>query len=66
MDIDMNALRSLVNEREIPLEVVQEAIDYCIHNEPLLRQERDEELAEIRARGLDKPPLVPPWYKPDS
>jgi uncharacterized protein (DUF433 family) len=50
----------------LPLEAVLEAIDYCIHNEPLLRQERDEELVWIRARGLDKPPLVPPDYKPAS
>src|SRR3954447_25610937 len=56
----------VADDYEIPLEVVLEAIDYGLHNEPLLRQERDEELAEIRARGLDKPPLVPPWYKPDS
>ena len=29
-------------------------------------EERDRELAHIRALGLDKPPLVPPWYKPES
>jgi uncharacterized protein (DUF433 family) len=50
----------------LPLEAVLEAIDYCIHNEALLRQERDRELAWIRASGLDKPPLVPPDYQPES
>src|ERR1700730_8174187 len=50
----------------LPLEAVLEAIDYCINNEPLLREERDRESALIRANGLDKPPLVPPDYKPES
>jgi uncharacterized protein (DUF433 family) len=56
----------VANGYNLPLEAVLEAIHYCINNEPLLRQERDQELAWIRARGLDKPPLVPPDYKPES
>ena len=63
---DPRTPEQVAEDYEIPLEAVQEAIDYCIHNEPLLREERDQELAEIRARGLDKPPLVPPDYKPES
>ncbi|MBI1914742.1 MAG: hypothetical protein HYS12_08400 [Planctomycetes bacterium] len=51
---------------DVPLEAVLEAVDYCIHNEDFLRQERDREEEEIRALGLDKPPLVPPDYKPES
>ena len=42
-----------------PLAAVHEAIHYCLHNEELLRQERETVLADIRARGLDKPPYVP-------
>src|SRR5262245_34270981 len=63
---DPRTPEQVAEDYEIPLEAVQEAIDYCLYNEPMLREERDRELAEIRARGLDKPPLVPPWYKPDS
>jgi hypothetical protein len=49
----------------VPVEAVHEAIDYCVHNEPLLRQERERELARIKAAGRDKPPYVPPDYKPE-
>ena len=43
----------------VPLAAVHEAVHYCLHNEELLRQEREAILADIRARGLDKPPYVP-------
>jgi hypothetical protein len=44
---------------EIPLAAVHEAVHYCLHNEELLRQEREAVLADMRSRGLDKPPYVP-------
>lgn len=44
---------------DVPLEAVQESIHYCLYNEPLLRQEREAVLSNLRARGLDKPPFVP-------
>src|SRR5690242_8911781 len=50
---------------EIPVEAVHEAIHYCIHNEALLRQEFEEGLADMRARGLDRPPFVPADRKRD-
>ena len=50
----------------LPLEAVREAIDYCLHNEDVLQEDRDRELAMIRSLGLDKPPLVPPDFKPES
>jgi uncharacterized protein (DUF433 family) len=56
----------VAHDFEVPLEAVREAIQYCVENEGLLRQERDRELEEIRADGLDKPPLVPPDYRPES
>ena len=43
----------------VPLAAVHEAVHYCLHNEELLRQEREAVLADIRARGLDKPPYIP-------
>ena len=43
----------------VPLAAVHEAIHYCLHHEELLRQEREAVLADIRARGVDKPPYVP-------
>jgi uncharacterized protein (DUF433 family) len=50
----------------VPLEAVYEAIDYCIHNEDLLRQELEQGLADMRARGLDKPPLLPAGQAPGT
>ena len=56
----------VARDYELPVEAVLEAIHYCTHHEDLLRQEREEELADIRARGLDKPPYAPPGYKPEA
>jgi len=39
---------------DLPLEAVQEAIQYCIDNADLLRREREEDLADLRRRGLDQ------------
>lgn len=50
----------------VPLEAVYEAIHYCRHHEELLRQEREAVLADIHARGLDKPPYVPTAGTPDA
>src|SRR5712691_441976 len=43
----------------VPLAAVHEAVHYGLHNEELLRQEREAVLADMRDRGLDKPPYVP-------
>jgi hypothetical protein len=45
-------LRPIVFRYDVPVDAVLEAIDYCTHNEELLRQEREEDLADLRTRGL--------------
>jgi uncharacterized protein (DUF433 family) len=40
----------------VPLEAVREALDYVARNLPLIEAGRDREAADIRARGLDRPP----------
>ena len=35
-----------------------EAIEYCIHNAEVLRQDYGSEVEDLRARGLDAPPPV--------
>src|SRR6187549_2644888 len=40
---------------QVPVEMVQEALDYVARNLPLIEQERDREAANVRARGLDRP-----------
>ncbi len=39
----------------VALEAVHEALDYVARNRLLIEQERDEEAADVRARGLDRP-----------
>src|SRR5437764_12597897 len=56
----------VAREYNIPVEAVQEAIDYCIRNKDLLDAERAAEAASIKARGLDKWPYAPKAYKPDA
>ncbi len=55
----------VAEDYEVPVEAVYEAIQYCTQHEELLRQEREEELASVRALGLDKPPHAPPDYQPE-
>lgn len=43
-------------EYGVPLEAVREALDYAAANLPLIASERDHEAADVRARGLDRPP----------
>ena len=40
---------------QVPLEAVHEALDYVARNRDLIKQQRDREAADIRARGLDRP-----------
>jgi hypothetical protein len=56
----------VAEDLDIPVEAVHEAIHYCTHNEELLRQEREEDWAEMKQRGLDKPPHVPSHFTPES
>jgi hypothetical protein len=45
---DARTPQQVAEDLELPLEAVLESIDYCVHNQELLRQEREEELARIR------------------
>jgi uncharacterized protein (DUF433 family) len=56
----------VARDYDLPVEVVLEAIDYSIRNKDLLDAERAREQANIKARGLDKPPYVPADYRPDQ
>jgi uncharacterized protein (DUF433 family) len=40
---------------DVPLVVVREALDYVANNLPLIEAERDDEAADVRALGLDRP-----------
>jgi uncharacterized protein (DUF433 family) len=54
----------VAEDYDLPLEAVLDAISYCQHNEPVLRADRDRELANMLAdeaiRPSPKPPDAPP------
>ncbi len=49
----------VAEDYDVPIDAVYEAIEYCEHNEDVLRRDDEEELAAIRARGLDHPTIAP-------
>ena len=66
LDAEARTPEEVAHDFDVPVEAVQEAIHYCTHNEDLLREERERDLADIRARGLDKWPYAPRDYKPEA
>ena len=61
---DRQTPEQVAEDTGLPLDVVLECVRYCEENADLLRQECEEDWADIRARGLDRPPLVPPDSRP--
>jgi hypothetical protein len=51
-------LDDVARDYDVPIEAVREAIDYCLRNAALLKQERDEDWAESRTRRLVAAPPV--------
>ena len=47
--------QEVAEDYDIPVEAVLEAIHYCTHHEELLRQEREQVVEDLRARGLIQP-----------
>src|SRR5260370_1026987 len=54
--VDPRIPEQVAKDFEIPLEAVLECIDYAAGNEDLLRQERDEDLADMIRKGYTKGP----------
>ena len=51
---------------DLPVEAVQEAIDYARHHQEVLQAERAREAARMQQLGLDQPPFVPVWPFTDA
>src|SRR5437870_3408945 len=62
--LEPRTAEQVAEDYELPLEVVQEAIQYCIDNPQVLQEDRDSEWAEIVADEKRHPPLLPPDYIP--
>jgi uncharacterized protein (DUF433 family) len=48
----------VADSKELPLEAVYEAIDYCQTHQELLKQEADEERRYLEERGISVEPRV--------
>jgi hypothetical protein len=55
----------VAGEYGLPVEAVEEAIDYCVRNHELLDGERAREAARIKAAGRDRWPYAPRDLRPD-
>jgi uncharacterized protein (DUF433 family) len=56
----------VAQDYNLPLEIVQEAIDYAIRNEELLEAERAREAFRRQQLGLDQRPFVPAKQSTDA
>jgi uncharacterized protein (DUF433 family) len=56
----------VAQDYDLPLEAVQEAIDYSIRNEELLEAERAREACRMQQLGLDQLPFVPTKQSTDA
>ena len=50
---ELRTPEDVARDYDVPVEAVQEAIQYCLGNASLLQGEREEDWAESRSRGLD-------------
>jgi uncharacterized protein (DUF433 family) len=51
--------QEVAQDYDLPVETVQEAIDYAVRNQKLLDAERADEACRMQQLGLDKSPFVP-------
>ena len=51
--------QEVAQDYDLPVEVVQEAIEYAVQHQDLLDAERAREETRMQQLGLDKPPYVP-------
>jgi len=56
----------VAREYDVPVEAVQEAIEYCLKCPEILDADRAMEETSIKAHGLDKWPHAPRDYRPNS
>lgn len=63
---DPRTPEEVAEDYDLPVEVIREVVDYCLHNEDVLREDREREQANIRAYEREHSPIVPPGYKPEQ
>src|SRR5215468_9838321 len=59
---DARTAEQVAQDYDLPLQAVQEAIDYCIRNPDVLREDYARETAKLEKLWEKYPPLVPPGY----
>jgi uncharacterized protein (DUF433 family) len=66
MGEDPQTPEEIAKDYELPVEAVQEAIDYCVHNQDVLREDYESEAARLKILWEKTPPLLPPDYVAES
>jgi uncharacterized protein (DUF433 family) len=61
---DSRTPQQVAADYELPLETVQEAIQYCIENPQVLQEDRDREQANVIEDEQKQPPIVPVNFQP--
>jgi uncharacterized protein (DUF433 family) len=56
------SLQEVADDYDLPVEVVQDAVDYCAHHQHILQEDRDRECANVQADEQQNPHLLPPSF----
>jgi uncharacterized protein (DUF433 family) len=57
--LEPRTAEEVAEDYDLPLEIVQEAIHYCIHHPEVLREDHDREDAKVRDYERMHPPVLP-------
>ena len=60
------SMEEVAGEYGLPIGAVAEAVDYCLHNQALLNEERAREDARIKIAGRDQWPYTPHDSRPKA
>ena len=56
----------VAQDYDLPVEAVQEAIEYALRHHEVLEAERTREASRLQQLGLDQPPFVPAEHLTDA
>jgi uncharacterized protein (DUF433 family) len=63
---DARTPEEVAHDYHLPLEVVQEAIDYCVNHPDILQEDLERELARYKEFDAKYPPILPPEHVAES
>lgn len=61
---DARSPEEVARDYDLPVEIVHEAMDYCLKNAAVLSEDHERELANLRADEMKIPSVIPPRNLP--